>query len=97
MNAADVRGSPLRLRTVPAPILVLMCWVTVEVLSAAAPENEPPEPDRAPPPPWLTMSLAMTTMLPPAELMIRCVPISAVVVESTSFWALPAETPAVDA
>jgi hypothetical protein len=39
----------------------------------------------------------MTTMLPPSVLMIRCVPISAVVVEVTSFCALPAETPAVDA
>ncbi|MGY4471028.1 hypothetical protein ACVWWK_006737 [Bradyrhizobium sp. LB9.1b] len=97
ITAAEVRGSPLRLRTVPEPMLVVTVWVTWESLSAAAPENVPPEPERAPPPAWLTMSLEMTTMLPPAELMIRWFPISAVVVELTSFCALPAETPAVDA
>jgi hypothetical protein len=71
ITAADVRGSPLRLSTVPAPMLVVTVWVTCVLLSAAAPANTPPEPDRAPPPAWLTMSLAMTTMSPPAELMIR--------------------------
>ena len=39
ITAPDVRGSSLRLRTVPASILVVTVWVTVELLSAAAPEN----------------------------------------------------------
>jgi hypothetical protein len=79
ITALVVRGSSLRLRTAPASMLVVTVWVTVELLSAAAPENVPPEPERAPPPAWLTMSLEMTSMSPPAELMIRCVPTSAVV------------------
>ncbi len=92
-----VRGSALRLRIVPASMLVLTVWVTVELLSAAAPANMPPEPERAPPPDWLTMSLAMTSISPPAELMIKWVPTSAVVVVVTLFCALPPEAPAVDA
>ena len=48
ITAADVRGSPLRLSTVPAPMLVVTVWVTCVLLSAAAPANTPPAPTSGP-------------------------------------------------
>ncbi len=68
--ASDVYGLSLRLKIVlPLTWAVTVCR-TVASLTVAAPAATPPDPARAPPYNWLTVSEAMTFMSPAAELMM---------------------------